>query len=185
MRRVGLRTGRRRPLGSHARRDRRSRGGATRHAAGSRADGVATDYGPLRFPGSGGRRFPSAGGRARWGAKRCRGVACATRFRRASSARGRPRAQAVRAAGTVRASVASMLGRRPDGEALASLLAATGEHRAAPLGLHARTEAVFVDAATVARAIRRPTHSRSSNVRAGNLYTGGWGFKVDFSTHDP
>ena len=48
-----------------------------------------------------------------------------------------------------------VLGGQPDGEALAPLLPAAGQDRAAPFVFHARAEAVLIDAPPIARLIRR------------------------------
>jgi hypothetical protein len=48
-----------------------------------------------------------------------------------------------------------VLGWQPDGEALAPLLPAAGQDRAAPFVFHTRSEAMLIDAPPIARLIRR------------------------------
>src|ERR1051325_1757581 len=126
--------------------------------SGSPAPGAVNDCGPPRTLRIGERRSPSARGPASLDATPSRGGAGAPGARFPNTVRDRPRAATAREAGTARPSAAPVFRRQLHREALATLLAPARERCASPLVLHARAESVLVDAAPVARAVRRLPH---------------------------
>ncbi len=150
-------------------RDRPPEGCRGDRAAGFRASGAAGDCGRRRNGRTGERRCRCAGGRGHWGATRGRIGAGAPVVPIPSIASGRFRVAAAPVAGTARPSTAPVLGGEVNREALAPFLAAAGQRRATPPGLHACAKPMLIDPSPVARTVRRLTHSVLSS--GGETYT--------------